>query len=377
MHRKLFAVCLLFSILFAATAFGAAEYMIPYDGVLFEAYFLSDGDLLVKGSFARQTEEGDYGDTFARLKPDGTEVWTLELSLPDDGIPGGNTLTPLPDGSYWITHVIDKETPRAFSVDHQGELAEISPFPFMGQLYYALSDCVISIDPNVIANGIRLTWYDYGGQEIRQKDYDLDVSQDSALKLLETENNLYLMAQIFNNPTDTRNTLMMLGKDGLLRWRESYDSPYPYFYISQPDSDGGLLLIGDNGTYDDNTSYPDTIKRIGADRQTIWEKEMKVGKWIIRWNPAMTADGIQMIWEKESTFQIVTLNDDGEIKKGAILDKPNKGLADTKCWIYGQILDQEGQLWLYYIVIEEINIYDSNVKSFFQRLDSFAVHEGN
>lgn len=358
-----------------ATALAAPEYTLPYSGVLFKAFFLPDEDLLIHGSFGREAPDGTYADTFARIKPDGTEVWVLDLPVPDDGAPVSNHLLSLSDGRYLISHAKGQDDPHMLVIDAEGDIIGEAPLPFGNQPYFFMSHHIVTVDRNTYPDGIRLTWFDQGYQEGKQKDYQMDHASDLDVMLLETEDSLYLLAQLYRGPKGAKNTLLKLTKDGLLVWKKTYDAPYPCIYIFVPDNDGGVLMLGDNGMYDEKAAYPYTARRVDRDGHTVWEKEIGVGEWVVRADTIMTDQGMRMIWETEDAFQLVTIDKNGEVGKAPVLEKPNIGSPDTDCWISGQAVDKENRVWVYYNMITEVDIYHTDVKPFIQPLDLFPIRK--
>lgn len=373
--RKTIALCLSLCLLLmytAALAEAPVDYALPYEaGVVHRLYILPGGDMLTLGSYGRETPGGQNADTtIARMKPDGSEVWTIDLSFEESGSGG---IIPLSDNRYMVAYSKGGDDDlHILFIDAGQDAAEEIQLPIGDQHIFAADEGFILSDQNQSADSVRLSWLDPGGREIRNKDYAFTQPQEMELTLLETEDALYMLAQYYRGTKDVQSSLTKLTKEGLLQWQKKYDTYYPYMYMFQPDGEGGVLLIGSNGMYDDKTQNPYTARRIDKEGNTVWEKGIDVGEWLVRSNTS-TEDGIEMIWETDDTFRFVTMDRDGVLTEGPVRGKPNIGMEGVSCPIAGCTTDDAGRLWVYYNMIWEIDMYNTDVKPFIQPLDAFVI----
>lgn len=377
MLRKTFALCLSLCLLLCAAALAESptEYTLPYDGVVFSLSFLPGGDILLHGSFGRQAEDGRYAETIARARPDGAVVWALDLPFPIDEQSIPTCLLALSGGRYVVTHAMGEGDLRAFFLDMEQGVTGETQLPFGDQQYIAVDEGILEAQRN--ADGIRLRWLDLAFEEVQTKNYALENPLERYTMLRVTDDALYLVSQAYSGrPKGTGNLILNLTHNGLLRWQNAYASPYPGMDIVRPDGEGGLLLLGGNGMYDDTVHYPYTARRIDADGNTVWEKEIEVGEWNIRLD-TQTAGGIRMVWETDDVFRFVTLTRDGEWIQEPVREKPHAGLADVHCMVSGYLPDEAGREWVYYLTVRDIDPYNTDVVSYLQPLEAFPVQEAS
>lgn len=376
MKRKVFSAVLSFLLLLTAASVAESPlaYTFAHDGVVFQAFLLPDGDILYYGSFGRQASDGRYADSVIRAKPDGTEVWAFDMPYPENELGIYSYFLPLSDGRYMLTHALGEDDLCAFFIDAENGVTG-KQLPYGEQHYFAVDGGVIAVDA-VGADSVRLYWLGLNGQEKSYKDYDLDRAREMDFELLDTGDTLYLLGQDWASSDKGIYSVTKLTKDGALQWQKTYDLlPYGYVYVFQPDGEGGVLLIGEAATLQ-NDDYTNTTvaRRMSPDGDIIWEKEIDVGEWIVRWERPVD-DGVLMIWETDDTFRFVTLARDGELTAGPVLEKPNTGMEDMQCWVGGYVTDEVGREWVYYNTIREIDMYQTEVKPHIEPLEAFTARE--
>lgn len=377
MIRKALMLCLPLLLLLMAPSYAEtpAAYTLLENGVIFEVFFLPGGDILQYGSFGREMEDGQTADTsMLRTKPDGTVVWVLDLPMSQDGLGFADALIPLSDGRYLLPHMMGEGMLQGFFADAgKGMDGQIS-LPYGQQRYFSVEDGVLEASPSPDAGHLLLRRLDLQGQAVWQHEYALPRAEEADLNLLETEDSLYLLVGYHSGIKDAPGRLMKLTKEGLLQWQQTDDSRHGFGYMLHPDGAGGVLLLGDNGMYDNVTAYPYVARRIDAQGNTVWRKEVEVGAWVVRWDTA-TEEGIRMIWETEDTFRFATLDRDGNLAMEPIHEKPDTNGDGAYCWVAGYAVDEAGRQWVYCNAIKEIDSYNTDVKPFIQLLDAFPVVE--
>lgn len=364
------------SLLLLLPVFALAEapqaYTLPYEGSMFEVFFLPGGDILHYGSYGRQVEDGRYADSVVRSTPDGAVVWEVHLPYEDMGIGLTGGLAALPDGRYMSSEAVDEDTMRILFFDAEEGLVGEAEAPLTEHAGLTIREGMLMRDAATGEDRIRMRWLDLEGKEIRSREYAFAGPEDTYLMLLETEDALYMLAQTYNTKKPAETSLMKLTEDGLLRWKKAYDAPNPYFSVLTSDGADGVMMIGGNGMYDETTHYPYTALRIDAEGETIWEQALEIGEWVVRKKTAV-AEGVQMIWETDDVFKFVTLDREGVLTDGPTYVKPNADMEGVSCWVGGCVQDETGRQWVHCTLVREIDPYHTEVTPLLQPLDAYPL----
>ncbi len=355
-------VMVLFLMLAFVCTAGMAEadggYALTYqEGVMFDVYFLENGDIVHYGSYGGRpaADDGAVISTVARQSADGAEIWSLDLPTYDAY--GASQVLPLSDGQFLATTVQKEGEATLFFLDADRGVTRQETIACVNPVFFAVDGGVILAEPMKDADGFRMTWLDLDGKPQLAREYPLEVPDALHLSLIETQDGFYCFAQYTVPAEKTGGVVMKIAKDGLLQWKRDIESPAGSTHIFQPDGSGGVIAMGVGsirayGWGPDDWEYESyTMERIGPDGEQIWEKEIDVrergmGRNLIRWDSA-TDEGVLTVWETDDTLWFVTIHPDGTLAEGPAYQKEEAN-AGTGYSIAGYSADSGGDIWVYY-----------------------------